>query len=401
MNKIAKITLPAFAIAGALATMPSVFATGPSPLDSVTSPINTTLKESAIIDNYMSGEVDKAVQTAVSGMLTDAGVDMDDYSLNVYCGTASIYYCNISLYTKDYSSSFTKDIKIKYANTDSVTEAERAAIKTKMNLGADFENAPVVYVMHDPGAFYKKVNESSCSGNSCSSGSTDYGEEFWKFQEETVTAKMTERLNDKTIKIVLQAAMMGGMPPEGFETLGFATVYGTKGDVVYEMGKIRVIDGFGLELPDGAPVTFQNLNPEGETYKKLADKMIAKGYKNIIAGYELTLQGEHGGKYPLTFELGAAYEGKTVVVLHQKADGSIEEFEAEVKDSAFSIVVNSLSPFMIALKESGANVGAPDSGAMSIGDNSGASASVLALMAGVVLSLGAVFSVKKAARKEN
>lgn len=78
-----------------------------------------------------------------------------------------------------------------------------------------------------------------------------------------------------------------------------------------------------------------------------------KGYTNILGSYELTLEGatELSNPINVTFNLGTEYNGKTIYILHQKKDGSFEDFEEKVVDGKVTITVSELSPFVLAVKE--------------------------------------------------
>ena len=77
-----------------------------------------------------------------------------------------------------------------------------------------------------------------------------------------------------------------------------------------------------------------------------------KGYTHIIGSYELTLEGKEKLTTPIdiTFKVGTNYNGKSIYILHQKKNGSYENFEKTVKDGKVTITVSELSPFVLAVK---------------------------------------------------
>ena len=78
-----------------------------------------------------------------------------------------------------------------------------------------------------------------------------------------------------------------------------------------------------------------------------------KGYTNILGSYELTLEGADTLVNPIdiTFNVGTEYNGKTVYILHQKKNGTYENFEKKVTDGKVTITVSELSPFVLGVKE--------------------------------------------------
>lgn len=82
-----------------------------------------------------------------------------------------------------------------------------------------------------------------------------------------------------------------------------------------------------------------------------------KGYTNILGSYELTLQGATKLSSPvdITFNVGAEHNNKVVYILHQKKDGTYENFEKNVVNGKVTITVSELSPFVLGLKEDKSN----------------------------------------------
>lgn len=88
------------------------------------------------------------------------------------------------------------------------------------------------------------------------------------------------------------------------------------------------------------------------------------GYTNIIGSYELKLEGATSLTSPIdiTFNVGTQYNNKKVYILHQKKNGTLENFEKTVSNGKVTITVSELSPFMIAVKESSSSGGSSNIG---------------------------------------
>ena len=119
-------------------------------------------------------------------------------------------------------------------------------------------------------------------------------------------------------------------------------------DVVYED------NGDGLVI-EGTIVTEESKPSQEleEVYDKMVDIVTNKGYSNIFNMYEFHVKGSGNLTHSLTitFNVGEVNNGKLAYVLHQKHDGSYEEFERVVKDGKVIITVDELSPFVVALKD--------------------------------------------------
>lgn len=85
----------------------------------------------------------------------------------------------------------------------------------------------------------------------------------------------------------------------------------------------------------------------------LKNEAINRGYTNVIASYELTLEGATELSYPIdvTFKIGSEYDSKSIYVLHQKNNGEYEAFEEVAKNGKITITVDGLSPFVLAIKD--------------------------------------------------
>lgn len=107
---------------------------------------------------------------------------------------------------------------------------------------------------------------------------------------------------------------------------------------------------------DGQSVTTDTIDSKDSVYTEMKDVLAKKGYSNIINAYELKLvEGTINGKLKATIPVDSKYNGKNVIVLHKKADGTYEEFNSIVKDGEVTIEVTELSPFMVALNGNESN----------------------------------------------
>lgn len=132
--------------------------------------------------------------------------------------------------------------------------------------------------------------------------------------------------------------------------------YGSKAIVKKVEGTHIGNNIFADNLDEGVTITVtekQNATMENEIKNK--------GYANILGSYELTLEGatELSNPINVTFNLGTEYNGKTIYILHQKKDGSFEDFEEKVVDGKVTITVSELSPFVLAVKENNTQTETP------------------------------------------
>lgn len=123
-----------------------------------------------------------------------------------------------------------------------------------------------------------------------------------------------------------------------------------KNDQFYAEGFLFDTVGIGIVTNDNKPILTQEIAKTDNTYiemKKILDK---KGYSNIIESYEFKLaEGTITDKISISIPCSTKYNGKKVIVLHKKSDGTYEEFITTVKDGSATIEVTELSPFMVAI----------------------------------------------------
>lgn len=124
-----------------------------------------------------------------------------------------------------------------------------------------------------------------------------------------------------------------------------------------ELGSISLDLYLGVGFStDGQSVTIDTIDSKNSVYTEMKDVLAKKGYSNIINAYELKLvEGTINGKMKATIPVDSKYNGKNVIVLHKKADGTYEEFNSVVKDGEVTIEVTELSPFMVALNGNESN----------------------------------------------
>lgn len=129
----------------------------------------------------------------------------------------------------------------------------------------------------------------------------------------------------------------------------------------YEWGTIiKKADG----TPVGNNIYVDNLSEGKNITVKTVDKdttMVSKvenaGYNKVIGSYEFTLTGATSlnGNIDITFNLGTEYNNKQIYILHQKKDGTFENWTKTATSGKVTITVSELSPFMLAIKETTAD----------------------------------------------
>ena len=144
--------------------------------------------------------------------------------------------------------------------------------------------------------------------------------------------------------------------------------YGYYYDVTIDGESEDIIGNFGyliIKKADGAPAgndiyvdnLTENINIAAKPISNstvMISKANDKGYNTILGSYELTLTGAENLSEPIdiTFTVGDKYNNQTVYILHQKKDGSFEDFTKTVVNGKVTITVDELSPFTLAVKTS-------------------------------------------------
>ena len=117
--------------------------------------------------------------------------------------------------------------------------------------------------------------------------------------------------------------------------------------------KPQVILEYGITVAgvDGT-VSAETIEPNTDKYTEYVSAEAVKG-KTVLGVFDIKVDGTVDGKAQLTFTVGTEYNGKNVIILHYRDDGSCETFAATVKDGQVTINVDSFSPFVIALDDAG------------------------------------------------
>ena len=113
-----------------------------------------------------------------------------------------------------------------------------------------------------------------------------------------------------------------------------------------EVGDTTVV-AEGLFAPDAQLIVVPIAASEPER-EELEEQM---GSKQIIAAFEARIEPDGAFEPPLTltFQVGEQYNGQTVYILHKLQGGNIEQFTPTVANGAVSIIVQELSPFLLAV----------------------------------------------------
>ena len=80
---------------------------------------------------------------------------------------------------------------------------------------------------------------------------------------------------------------------------------------------------------------------------------ITSGIENydIALAYDISIiDGDYEGKLKVTLPVESKYNGRTALVLHKKADGTIERFSPVVENGFVTVEVSELSPFVVAFE---------------------------------------------------
>lgn len=116
---------------------------------------------------------------------------------------------------------------------------------------------------------------------------------------------------------------------------------------------------FNGVLPMGVTIKAEEIKDNTELYATLSTTGISdmENYynKNSLTHLLLTdittVGGKIDGAIQLTFNVGEQYNGKYVYIAHKKHNGNYEYFSEIVKNGSITIVVDELSPFIVAVEE--------------------------------------------------
>lgn len=101
----------------------------------------------------------------------------------------------------------------------------------------------------------------------------------------------------------------------------------------------------------------------GKTAKLSVRKMVEgteeyKDVTSVLENYDIALaydisvvDGDYEGKLKVTLPVESKYNGRTALVLHKKADGTVERFSPVVENGFVTVEVTELSPFVVAFEE--------------------------------------------------
>lgn len=145
----------------------------------------------------------------------------------------------------------------------------------------------------------------------------------------------------------------------------YAVVVIEKGSQEYTQ---QTITAFGQDvsvsglLTEGVTLSVDPIGAGNIDYDVLL-QLVDTESNTIIAAYNVTLiSGEYSGNLTLTFTVGEENNGKTLNIYHKNANGQTENYTAECVGGKITIVVEELSPFLIAAPVASSNGGATSSG---------------------------------------
>ena len=95
-----------------------------------------------------------------------------------------------------------------------------------------------------------------------------------------------------------------------------------------------------------AKIKVEVIETEGDKPEEVSQKI---GEMEIVYAANISIvEGEYSGKIKVKIPLDKKLNGLLVKVLHQKEDGTVEEFNEKVKDASVMVEVDELSPFYVA-----------------------------------------------------
>ena len=315
--------------------------------------VNIDAKEIDYVNDWE--RVDNQIKENISNLLEEKGIEIDGNNYTISAGVnintdgKDYHNLHVTLNQKvaenGYMNIASKTIKLKFTDTASYATL-RGDINSKLATisGNTFyyldraENEIVIKL--ENGIYTNKVDD------------------FF-------TNKLRKQFNNNSIEVSLDSGYGSTGGPEDFTTTlkeykemteshqgrMFLSVY--KDNV--SLGETVITLKLGVGYSNGTnSVLMNNIDSNNDTYTGMQNELNKKGYSNIITAYELTLvEGTINGKLSVSIPVDTKYNGKEVVILHKKADGSYEEFTTTVSDGKANIEVTELSPFMVALKDGG------------------------------------------------
>lgn len=298
--------------------------------------INVDFKEIEYDYDYNQENINKKIIAIVEEELKKNDIEIGDNKITAYVNwnsnkTEDFHNLDLSIYkTTSEPPIANRQIKIKFSNSSSKFSSEKEQIQKLLD---KYENKKLYYLTLQSG----KVSLNELTKH--------------------LTKEVKKLLNDNNVTIYASAEI--GSTTDDISNINIEAgkwdpipfsirVY--KNDQFYAEGFLFDTVGIGIVSNDNKPILTQEIAKNDNSYiemKKILDK---KGYDNIIKSYEFKLaEGTITDKISISIPCGTEYNGKKVIVLHKKSDGTYEEFITTIKDGNATIEVTELSPFMVAI----------------------------------------------------
>ena len=298
--------------------------------------INVDFKEIEYDYDYNQENINKKIIDIVEEKLKKNDIEIGDNKITAYVNwnsnkTEDFHNLDLSIYkTTSEPPIANRQIKIKFSNSSSKFSSEKEQIQKLLD---KYENKKLYYLTLQSG----KVSLNELTKH--------------------LTKEVKKLLNDNNVTIYASAEI--GSTTDDISNINIEAgkwdpipfsirVY--KNDQFYAEGFLFDTVGIGIVSNDNKPILTQEIAKNVNSYiemKKILDK---KGYDNIIKSYEFKLaEGTITDKISISIPCGTEYNGKKVIVLHKKSDGTYEEFITTIKDGNATIEVTELSPFMVAI----------------------------------------------------
>ncbi len=298
--------------------------------------INVDFKEIEYDYDYNQENINKKIIDIVEEKLKKNDIEIGDNKITAYVNwnsnkTEDFHNLDLSIYkTTSEPPIANRQIKIKFSNSSSKFSSEKEQIQKLLD---KYENKKLYYLTLQSG----KVSLNELTKH--------------------LTKEVKKLLNDNNVTIYASAEI--GSTTDDISNINIEAgkwdpipfsirVY--KNDQFYAEGFLFDTVGIGIVSNDNKPILTQEIAKNDNSYiemKKILDK---KGYDNIIKSYEFKLaEGTITDKISISIPCGTEYNGKKVIVLHKKSDGTYEEFITTIKDGNATIEVTELSPFMVAI----------------------------------------------------
>lgn len=298
--------------------------------------INVDFKEIEYDYDYNQENINKKIIDVVEEKLKKNDIEIGDNKITAYVNwnsnkTEDFHNLDLSIYkTTSEPPIANRQIKIKFSNSSSKFSSEKEQIQKLLD---KYENKKLYYLTLQSG----KVSLNELTKH--------------------LTKEVKKLLNDNNVTIYASAEI--GSTTDDISNINIEAgkwdpipfsirVY--KNDQFYAEGFLFDTVGIGIVSNDNKPILTQEIAKNDNSYiemKKILDK---KGYDNIIKSYEFKLaEGTITDKISISIPCGTEYNGKKVIVLHKKSDGTYEEFITTIKDGNATIEVTELSPFMVAI----------------------------------------------------